>query len=298
MKIEKCGYSGFNLHTFQWFLIDLCNMKCSYCIEGYGDKNYTSSCNVHKSKIFSNIFKKVLKMIDLKSTPNFDIELLGGEPTLHPNFDCIVNELTKNEKCQNIYILTNLKQSKKNFKNINPNNKICINASIHFENYNSSIEDDCLFLKERGFNVLPVIMLHDNKKYWGDIENFLLFCKKNKMEYNISFLYDTVYGYKPIYTNKFYERFNKYIKDDKRSWPFTIDGVNRNYSYREVLDNKLHELKNINCKPLRWVIDYKGSIYNACTKEPYLIRKKSNKFIKCPMECCGCDIQWSYEKYI
>jgi len=298
MNIQKCGYKDFKLHTLQWFMIDVCNMKCSYCIEGFGNSEYLKKCDFNKNKTKQESYKKVLKLLNLKKVPKFNIELLGGEPTLHPKFNYILESLTKIDQCDKIEIMTNLKNGKRIFENVKPVDKILINPSIHFESYDKdSIQKNIKNLIDRGFRLTPTVMLHDKCEYWDKMVEFFNFCLDNNVKYDVSYLYNTGFGYKSKYSEEFYNIFTKYIKRDERTWPFQVDGVEGNYNYDDIITNKMSNLKGINCKPLRWVIDYKGGIYNACSKMPFLLYMNKETTIKCPFGNCGCDIQWDYEKH-
>tara|TARA_R110000868_G_scaffold102251_4_gene281629 strand:- start:14220 stop:15119 length:900 start_codon:yes stop_codon:yes gene_type:complete len=298
MNIQKCGYKNFKLHTLQWFMIDVCNMKCSYCIEGFGNSDFLKTCDFKSNKIKQESYKKVLKILNIKRVPKFNIELLGGEPTLHPQFNYILESLTSIEQCIGIEIMTNLKNGERIFENVIPNDKVLINPSIHFESYDKdSIQRNIKDLIGRGFRLTPTIMLHDKSAYWDKMLEFFNFCINNNIKYNVSYLYKTGFGYDSKYTEEFNTIFKDFIKGDERTWPFQVDDVKGNYSYDEIINNKMANLKNINCKPLRWIIDYKGGIYNACSKLPFILHMNKETTIKCPFNTCGCDIQWDYEKH-
>lgn len=79
-------------------IVNYCNLKCPYCFA----ENMIQENNKYMSiEDYSNLLDFILK------NPNDNIGILGGEPTLHPNFIDIIN-ITK-EKCNNrkITLFTN-----------------------------------------------------------------------------------------------------------------------------------------------------------------------------------------------
>lgn len=82
-----------------WNLISFCNFHCPYCL----DKN-------SKRNIYYQTEDQVKFAIDnLLSMPfnSFEFYLLGGEPTLYPHLDLVINLLLKSNKVKRIYIMTN-----------------------------------------------------------------------------------------------------------------------------------------------------------------------------------------------
>lgn len=92
------------------FLTFACNLNCSYCIN-----NFENGLNKRKTisgKDWVNFLNRI------ESRPDLPITLQGGEPSVHPDFIYIVNNLKPE---LNIDILTNLRFDINEFiKNVNP----------------------------------------------------------------------------------------------------------------------------------------------------------------------------------
>lgn len=78
-------------------LTSICNRKCQYCFaDGKIDYNKKNESNYN---ISVNNFKKILDFIN----PNDRISLLGGEPTLHRQFEDIIELLKQRKNHVNIF---------------------------------------------------------------------------------------------------------------------------------------------------------------------------------------------------
>ena len=80
------------------FLTSKCNLKCPYC---FADE----FVNKEFSEFSIENFKKVVEFIKTKSDER--VGLIGGEPTLHPNFRDFIRILDEDENIQDVIIFTN-----------------------------------------------------------------------------------------------------------------------------------------------------------------------------------------------
>ena len=68
-------------------IIDYCNLKCPYCFANdYIQNNQPKTISIEELYKIFNFLKKGIQ-------PNNRIGIIGGEPTLHPNFKEILNEI-------------------------------------------------------------------------------------------------------------------------------------------------------------------------------------------------------------
>ena len=75
-------------------ITDFCNLNCEYC--------FAKSEMINKSEISLENFNKVL--LFLKNSNELAVNLIGGEPTLHSNFECILKQIKENGfKAINVY---------------------------------------------------------------------------------------------------------------------------------------------------------------------------------------------------
>jgi organic radical activating enzyme len=294
-KIINAGIKNYNLKTFTWNLIDVCNQRCAYCYEGFGSDEFRPVSTFFKNQSQINSYKNVLKILKLKSIGQFEVDIIGGEPTLHPHLYEILEQLNSLENCVEISLLTNLKKPLSYYEKLNKPeyNKVLFCPSIHFDYYKEDLLTKCIEIsKFQNTQIIPIVMLHDNKKHWVNMENFINGLIQHNIEYTISFVY-SCFEYVANYTDDFHTRFNKFIVNDNNRYNFNDNLI---LDKNDIYQNNLIEFKGWKCKPLRYIIKHTGEISNACTKKP-LSFINTNNFEICPREQCGCDVQWNYEKY-
>ena len=90
-KYISSGIKGYKTIHFKWHVNTQCKYRCDYCY-------YINSLNKIEPQSNRESYIGVLKRLSLKSIPNFIIDLLGGEPTLHDNIDEILNTLSDNTR--------------------------------------------------------------------------------------------------------------------------------------------------------------------------------------------------------
>lgn len=73
VKQYRVGYNDFNILAY---VADVCNYSCQYC---YNNMPRTKTC------LDLSMLLKFVKLIRQKTTKNIELDLIGGEPTLHPD---------------------------------------------------------------------------------------------------------------------------------------------------------------------------------------------------------------------
>jgi organic radical activating enzyme len=207
-KIVRAGIRNFNFKTFTWNLIDVCNQQCAYCNEGFGSEQFRPKSSFFKNQSQLDSYKTVLKILKLKSIGSFEVDIIGGEPTLHPHIHEIIEKVNSIENCKEISLLTNFKKSFSFYEKFDSQlyNKLLICPSIHFDYYTQELLEKCVSAsKFKHIKIIPIIMLHDNKKHWDNMEKFITCLVENDIDYNISFL-NSCYDYVVNYTDEFYSR--------------------------------------------------------------------------------------------
>lgn len=294
-KIVRAGIHNFNFKTFTWNLIDICNQQCAYCNEGFGSEQFRPKSSFFKNQSQLDSYKTVLKILKLKSIGPFEVDIIGGEPTLHPYIYEIIEEVNSIENCKEISLLTNFKKPFSFYEKFDSQlcSKLIACLSIHFDYYSHEILEKCISAsKFKHIRMVPLVMLHDDKKHWDNMENFIMRLIENNIEYNISFL-NSCYNYVVNYSDEFYSRFNKYFVNDDSIYLFNDSLKLTKY---DIQTNNLKHFNGWTCKPLRYNIKHTGEILNACTKERMSFLNEQ-PFVKCSYYECNCNVQWNYEKY-
>lgn len=302
--IIEAGSDTYDTITFDWCLIDVCNYKCNYCSAGFGKlatKPRTTNFFKNKNKI--DAWKQVISRLKLANIPKCEVNVLGGEPTLHPNLHEIVTELTKIEKVFEIQLITNFTKPTKYFEKFNTpehNRSLVINPSVHFE-YIDPVKF-CNKLSEvdqMEHTTLEIgVMLHDNKKYWDDMEWVLNYIIEHNMHYYVQYI-EPFHNYKPRYSTEMYERFGKYtdMATDHPTYEYKTKNKTYKLDQTEISKYDLTEFKGWSCKQMAWRINEDGHITRACNGDPLdLLSRNMYTTMICPHTNCKCDSWWDYKK--
>ena len=297
-KILEAGEEG-SLVSFNWYIIDVCQYRCGYCSvtefinketfkEGLHQKSH--ELVLHKLKRFNFDFK---------------IELLGGEPTLHPNMPYIIEELEKMEHCKVITIATNLTAGVPYFMQFDkPNTKVLVHMSYHTE-YHKKILNKLIKLNTQfqHAKVFVEVILNPKKQYFQQLIDFMRDLKTNGIMFGINLVRKNEF-WDGIVDEGFNETFAEWTKDPylspltKLIKHVTTDGV----EYMHETDIQQQELtyNGFNCQQLTYHIGITGDFTNVCTQMrlPMLAKEADfKKTITCPLDCpCPCSQMFHYKK--
>jgi len=181
------------------FFSDNCNYNCSYC----GNKFPRT-----KLKLNTDLVYKYLEDLATTIDGQIFIEILGGEPTTHPNFDNFCKKLSKNNKFY-VSVYTNYSASLSMYINLY---KLGINIipswhSLPYDRHNnefiSKIIETTKYLDKR----INIRIMYEPEYSDYAINAFnTLYMYKNKLNIEFSLLVDST-SYKINYTN---EQLTKY----------------------------------------------------------------------------------------
>lgn len=80
-------------------MTDVCNLRCPYCFAN-------EFVNKNKNEISEDAFDKAVEFIIGDGTHN-TVGLIGGEPTVHSQFEYLMRKLIKDERIEGIMLYTN-----------------------------------------------------------------------------------------------------------------------------------------------------------------------------------------------
>lgn len=243
-------------------------------------------------------YELVLKRLEhIDST--FEVDLFGGEPTLHPEFIHILERLDAMEFCQHVEVKTNLSRSQAFLEKTFVSDKIRIAASYHAQYYNQEFLDKCIAFKDKNFYCH--INLSDKSNDWDQILNMLNEFDKHGVKYDLNILITTP-SYRVKYSPKFFELFEPYLKNiaDKNRYPYEFaDGTVENLSVFESYKNNLACFTGYKCKALLYEITKDGNIINSCSRDPapfFIKGEHGDKEITCPRTFCHADMMLHFPK--
>lgn len=317
----EAGDPNYNTLTFSWDLVDVCQYNCSYC----ASMNFNLNTFKHSPNL-RNSWKNVIKLLSLNSIKNnFFVELLGGEPTLHPDIYEIVEELCKIDRCIQVELITNLAKPISFYQKFNKEefNKVCITPSFHPEYYKHIFVEKIIQLSKLEYiNIFPNINLSDDKSKWELTRNVIFELQQNGVNVGVNILQDVNNGpvgnWSNTYTDEFYEYF-QYILDTpynntnaKKVYrtdynPTTMmvpykmsNGTVVNVSEAQINQYNLRSFTGWSCNAMMYHIGMDGSIVNHCTREKIspldLNSKKLTSCVTCPVKYCDCDTKFLYVK--
>ncbi len=290
---------GIDSRTFidiEWQLINICNYECSYCnIRSYNG-----------GKLWNKLGKNQFKYIPLFGKLNKPLKLsfLGGEPTMHPRFEKIIDAVKKTlfedslfRKENELIIFSNFSDKSLNkLKNINPEN-IKLVGSYHAEQTsNEQFLKTVTILNKLSFNIEVNLMIEEESiEIISDLYNSL---KK----------LDIVICARPIYKNesKTFEISDEILNKFKDSIYeiFILDDEEFSIlDYNKILPK--FKFKGATCYNNLYQLDIKNILTRECSSEKIDLNDEENyekfmniddKPLKCEFETCGQDCLWSVYK--
>lgn len=254
---------NYNL-TLEWELITDCNYNCPYC--------FFDVQNTKKIDLYNRSYKIILNKI--KTLPNnIRIILLGGEPTMHPKFKEIVEELISFDNIVEIEVITNGTSQVKYLRDILSNEKVVFNISLHFTHYHKKFINKLIKLNtESGLTV--AVMIPPEEKYY----NLVLETLQSLISNNINIELIEILKYKKYSVKmlSLFEQFN-ILRDD--------------YQNKFIINNTKHK-----CEIRYYTINPFGILFCRCLpdfKKPFVsFSEKDILTINCSRERCpsgNCD---------
>lgn len=274
-----------NVH---WDTLTICQLKCSYC---YARNEYGKEWGKISSK---EIVDGVIESLDRSSLP-FNLGLLGGEPTIGPYYNYILEKINSLEKFNRVYVVTN---AEKDLSQHPYYEKLCFLFSYHPADCN----DESRFIKnmelmiERGSKCKVNIMLHHDKKLWPKIKRMYEICKGIEgLKIHPHFLYGNSIHKLFNYRKDFWEYFS-FFEDEIEKELVYDDEVFNDY---QIFQRGLTNFKGWSCYNNNYEIDVKGNVVKFCMgKEDNVNLLKDPDFFKnikktipmiCPHKSCNCD---------
>lgn len=290
--LTNAGLKGYNTLHFEWFLVDWCNFKCSYCnAADRMSEKYSKQTSPSKYKL---VLER-LRRLDM----DFEIDIFGGEPTLHPEFLSILEQLSSMPNCKLIEIKTNLSKSLTFFQEVVKFDKVRLAASFHAEYYDLVFLTKCVALKDSNFYCH--INLSDKPNDWPmmlrTIDNF----DRHSVKYDLNVLLSTP-DYTVNYSDEFYNLFEKHLakQSDKSLYRLGFDnGTEEWMPVFLIHKNKLGNFNGFNCQALLYEITAEGDFINSCTRQPLPLFIKEEDVMKnsvCPKTVCHADMMLNFYK--
>lgn len=298
MKLDEVQQIGQgSLININWELVSHCQFKCTYCY--YGPFKSTTS--------YTPLSKIVLKKLS-SITESTKITLLGGEPTLHPDFHYVVSELFKMEHVKKINIVTNFEMPLEFWEKIIPyKNKVKVVVSFHPEYPQKDAFHKIQKLQDfLDFDL--VFVVHHNLKFLKRLIEYkenILSHVKDQVPFTFVRVHQNSNGQNeyvsyPEEIESFLKEINELtVKRNNFEKAFIL--VNDQWQIVpkfEIINQGLNKLKGWKCDLRAFIIHEDGSTTSSCTstKKHILLQDFSQKTLTCPYNICECDDYWDFPK--
>jgi MoaA/NifB/PqqE/SkfB family radical SAM enzyme len=273
--VEHQGYDEYKTVSINWTLNNECQYDCKYCYAKRDMVVKRPDCD----------YKAVIKKLKLITVP-FDICLVGGEPTLHPDIFDIIEDLAELKHCNDIALTTNLYGTQdfwKKFDNLNHKGKLLINVSLHIEYYNNN------FLKN-----IDVLKAYKNTEFDCTLNVFAEEKYYDKMKHALAHIDDllVISMYKtPDFDPGVDDDFINQFSEKEIGMKMEVNGTDQYYPFSMMQKYGLNKFKGWKCTAQDLVITQEGDIKNMCTDEPIKIytAKHRDAMVICPKDDCPCD---------
>jgi hypothetical protein len=295
MQILRAGNPEYNKFHFAWTLTNWCNYQCSYCYE-----QLVMVDKWQKEQSSSN-YKLTLTKLKKFDAP-FEIELLGGEPTLHPQLTEILTELCSIELCQRIELFTNLSRPLSYFADLDQASlsRMTVTASFHPEYYNQDfIEKADAINRMQHLNIRVSVNISDDPAHWPVTLELIEQLSSRNISYGLHWLHEST-DWTPNYTPECFALFQQFETPADARFSYEFDSGPQQLSSLEVYNQNLHRLTGYTCTPQFFEIYFDGTVANTCTgqrfnslflKQEQLLRK-----VSCPRDCCVCESMLNFYK--
>jgi MoaA/NifB/PqqE/SkfB family radical SAM enzyme len=294
--IVRAGNPDYTIFMFTWMLTNWCNYQCEYCCEK------TRLVSDWQKEDSISRYKLTLSKLKRFDKP-FQIELYGGEPTLHPNLAEILHTLKQIAHCKNVYIITNMSRPLAYFKQLDvPElDGVYVMASFHPDYYTNDFLEKVRAINEMDHLRLRVtVNLSDQSDHWPTTVGLIKALEEQSIDYGLHFLNSTD-TWTSNYSAEFFKLFSPLQKSSKHLYDYEFDdGTVRQIDDLEIYEKNYHRFKGYTCTPRFYEIDLDSTIRNMCTRAefniPLITGEKIERTVSCPNDCCGCEIMFNARK--
>jgi MoaA/NifB/PqqE/SkfB family radical SAM enzyme len=293
-KIIQCGDPNYSEITFAWEVNTNCQYRCDYCV---------AHARLTKEFIekYRYVYINILKRLDLNSIGSFKMELVGGEPMLHPDIYEIVESLYNNKKCTKISMNTNLVKTVEDYERFDDTKykNLEFSASFHpqyHKKIDTFLEKIKVISRFKYTRLVVNVNLIDNETYIPLYKTLIKFCRKYNICIQPNYIFSTS-KFESSFSSDFFKIIDcESICDDLISYEFE-DGEVCDLKLSDLYEKELTGFKGYNCIPKMWIIRVDGLIRNMCTGETLnVLNRNLSKCVSCPRESCNCEELYMYHK--
>lgn len=292
--------------SIYWLLTDFCNYRCNYCPTDLHSGNYAMG----KVKGFPTD-DAIINFVDrLKNSEitdrHLNVQLGGGEPTLHPLFPFIVNSLRSNKNF--LGVTTNGSRGLEWWEKVLPLDNVTLSLQPEFTNIEKINEVSKLILDSG--SVLQFNLSCDPKN-WSRTQDLYNRLDDNLKQFVIP---KVLYNAQNIrenyaYTAEQYAWMNSIlgkipkIEKFKNSIVYFDDGTKDVFTLSRMTLNQWNKFKGWQCSVASQglMINYNGEVWAGLCQSKKLGTIENFRLgedIICPFEYCACPLDIRADKYM
>lgn len=291
----------------QVYLNRICPYNCHYCYIRYGERE-------HWGTFFSNEdIDKIKLTVENSNFENIGFVLLGGEPTIQPDFEsCLIKFLNLKNKNSIVDILSNAYKPLKEHLNIynkvkQYSDRILWEYTYHSYRHlnNDEFIEKVLFARDHYANIAVSVMLTKNKEDIPYIKDIVFKLLKENIIIQPTFIIDPVNDHeKPDYSNLFEEY--AFLNEIPRTLEFvTSNGEKFYFNDYDIQKNNLTSFTGWYCQNNVWCVNNDGYIYRTCDvgfhgsvfDKDYFKKINYDPYDICSLPFCQCTGLMTYNKF-
>lgn len=286
--LKQAGFVGERI-VMNWDVADVCNIDCSYC--------YNKQTN-HDHTIFTqnqSVYKTVLARL-ATINEEWDIDIQGGEPMLHPNIQDIVSGLASIRNCGRIVLATNLTQSIDSYAKLRCE-KLSIHASYHPEYSVKWAQRFIKYYDALGPKFFVEVIAHPDPKYTSPTIEFINAIEQHNIPFGVTLLHSTD-TFDCVYSTEVLDAYRPWITADNQitKIPHVYADCTRMYGEHEIYERGI-KYTNMVCDAKMFTIMPNGNIINTCSKKKQTLRMSNIQPIVCERHnTCECSQMLRYMK--
>jgi MoaA/NifB/PqqE/SkfB family radical SAM enzyme len=286
----------------QWDLTTMCQLRCSYC---YARAGYEGAWMEHppwERQV------AVVRALSRSSLPVF-LGLLGGEPTIHPQYlrvlDMLRGAVTERHEDGRVYVTTNGLRGTEFFRRHPAYDGLYMLWSLHpeheerFQGYEGFF-DSVRIMRDKGLKTKVNLMLHPSPRYWDVVHRAADRLEGIEgIEVHPHFLYvgDDFHRLAP-YDERFFEEFSRFERYPGYFVYEREDGARDVLNDHQVFSRGLTRFRGWDCHNNNHEVSVSGHVQQLCFDDGvvdlardcgYFERIERVVARECPHDRCNCD---------
>lgn len=288
-----------NTKRLHWDIITMCNYHCTYCYSRASEHQWNKITSTKQIDEIISKFKQINNPLE--------IIVLGGEPTMHPKYFYIMDEIYALE--DHLMVMGNITNGTfKNYKEfINKHekykDKFHWNVTFHPSEIKDfqAFKDVIQYIQNSGFKINVNIMLVDTN-YKEQTEDMLDYCTEHKFRYYFNVVFNHG-GQEYMNYNKDYAEWMRSLSEKyggiKELVYFKDDEIIGKFNDIDVYLNNFSDFLGWKCKNNNFQISVGGTDFSKfCSFEKMTVQEinEEDEYMICPLKQCVCQGKLTNEK--